>query len=131
MQILAVYNCAASMYHHGLFLGKLSIISCTSEENGFKVRVVYNANIRADKDSEAYRVEYIEIGYHDPSCLGQWRMLHREEGGSPVLEHCITLPPSPEQVERDLQVAVKYICCPDVIFSDPWTVEQPALCESR
>ena len=88
--------------------------------------VAYNPK---DRDSEAYRVEWIEIGYHDPSHPGKWEKLHREEGGSHVQERSLTLPPSPERVKRDLQVAVKYICCPDVIFSDSWTVEQPGLCE--
>ena len=90
------------------------------------MRVAYNPSI-GDRDSEAYRVEWIKIGYHDPS--GKWEKLHREEGGSHVQECSLTLPPSPERVKRDLQVAVKYIRCPDIIFSDTWSVEQPGLCE--
>ena len=92
------------------------------------MHVAYNPNIGANRESEAYRVEHIEIGCR---CLDQWRKLHREEGDRHAQECSVTLPPSPEVARRDLQVAVKYIRCPDVIFSDPWTVEQPALCESR
>lgn len=109
-----------------MFLGKPSISTCASEENGFVVRVTYTPNIRI-RESEAYHIEYIDIGFYD--CTDQWKTLHREEGFNHLNECSVTLPPSLHQVKRDLRVSVKYKSCSSVICSDPWTVDQPALRE--
>jgi hypothetical protein len=100
---------------------------CASEENGFAVCVTYNPNILV-RDSEYYHIEFVEIGFRDMA--GQWKALHKEEGFNHVSETSVTLPPSVHEVERKLFVAVKYKSCSEVIYSDPWTVEQPALRES-
>lgn len=87
------------------------------------VSMTYNPN-RA-RTSEAYLIEYIEIGFFGP----QWTVLERKEGYNYTQRCSVVLPVSLKEVKRELQVAVKYKSCSTVIYSDSKTVEQPAVCE--
>ena len=86
--------------------------------------VAYNPN-RA-RESEAYHIEYIEIGFFEKS---QWRGLERKEGYNYTQRISVVLPVSLSDVKRELQVAVKYKSCSTVVYSDTRTVDQPAVCE--
>lgn len=91
--------------------------------------VAYNPNIGV-RESEAYHIDYIEIGFLDSF---EWKALDRKEGFNYTQRCSVILPPSLYEVKRELKVAVKYKSCsdvdPDVIYSDPCTVDQPAIGE--
>ncbi len=109
------------------FTGKPAITSHTYEDNGCDVSLAYNPNTAGSRTSEAYHIEYIEIGFFDSA--RQWKALDRKDGFNYTRRCTVTLPPSLEPVKRELQVAVKYKCCSDVIYSDKCPVQQIALCK--
>ena len=78
---------------------------CTVEKSQCEVTVAYDPRI-AHPDSEEYKIESIEIGFHDSD---SWHSIHHKDGYDFSPNVLVVLPPSREPVQRQLQVAVKYV----------------------
>ena len=96
------------------------IHTCTVEKSQCEVTVAYDPHI-AHPDSEEYKIEWIEIGFHDSN---SWNPMHHSDGYDFSPNVLVVLPPSREPVQRQLQVAVKYVKCQEPVFSTPCTVDQ-------
>ena len=94
---------------------------CTVEKSQCEVTVAYDPRI-AHPDSEEYKIEWMEIGFYDSS--NSWSPIHHSDGYDFSPNVLVVLPPSREPVQRQLQVAVKYVKCLTPVFSTPYAVDQ-------